>query len=169
MKNYIVILFFGLMVISCAEKPKEKTALESNIALNKRATQNNSAGILNYDLIADKHVNVNNAIAWLDTLKTRYADILERKQTQLDSLVTITPVGNVLVPDFALEAMKNALSRDIEELNKTYDKKYIQLISDLNKELRVVADSKLLIGEENWYDKIGHVYYHSKVIKYQRK
>jgi hypothetical protein len=41
-------------------------------------------------------------------------------------------------------------------------------MTDLEKKLKGIAHRKVII-EEDGYDQVGHIYYHSIVNKYQRK
>jgi hypothetical protein len=73
------------------------------------------------------------------------------------------------VADYYSSIVKEHLTRDIAALNNAYDTRYAAFMTDLEKKLKGIAHRKVIIGEEDGYDQVGHIYYHSIVNKYQRK
>jgi hypothetical protein len=109
------------------------------------------------------------AISILELLKTKYAGLLVKKQKKLDSIETIINSGTVIVADHYSSNVEEHLTRDIAALNKAYDTRYAAFMTDLDKELKGITLRKVIIGEEDGYDQVGHIYYPSMVNKYQRK
>lgn len=60
------------------------------------------------------------------------------------------------------------MSKSIPNLNKAYDDKYAQMVQGLEECLRKIDACESRIGNENWYNHAGFIYYQFMVDKYKR-
>lgn len=60
------------------------------------------------------------------------------------------------------------LKESIPTLNKAYDDKYAEMIQSLEENLRKIEECETMLGNENWYNQAGFIYYQFMADKYKR-
>lgn len=61
------------------------------------------------------------------------------------------------------------IQKSVKDLGKTYDKKYRELIANLEKALREIADcEQQFFDTADWYDRYGFIYYTFMADRYRR-
>ncbi len=60
------------------------------------------------------------------------------------------------------------LKESIPTLNRAYDSKYAEMIQALEENLRKIEECEVMLGNENWYNHAGFIYYQFMADKYKR-
>lgn len=63
---------------------------------------------------------------------------------------------------------RQKIEKSVENLNKAYDKKYVDLMGDLGNSMADMSVCEAQYGLEDWYDRFGFVYYEFMKDKYKR-
>ena len=72
------------------------------------------------------------------------------------------------VSGLAWQNQKFKILKSVEELKKSYDKKYQELLVEMQKALMELNDCEAEHGIPDWYDRFGYMYYDFTKNQYQR-
>lgn len=72
------------------------------------------------------------------------------------------------VMGLAWQAERRGIMKALEDFNKSYDKKYTELIESLQTALKGINDCEAKFGMQDWYPRFGFMYYEMMKEKYKR-
>ncbi len=73
------------------------------------------------------------------------------------------------VSGMAWQIQKTNIVKSVKELQEAVDKKYAELVGDLQESLMMLDECEAEHGIPDWYDRFGYMYYEFMQINYKRK
>lgn len=72
------------------------------------------------------------------------------------------------VSGLAWQAEKRKIEKSVEELQKSYDNKYLELLEAQKRALMALNECEAQFGVQDWYDRFGYMYYEFTAMNYRR-
>ncbi|HRX94695.1 MAG TPA: hypothetical protein P5158_11275, partial [Chitinophagaceae bacterium] len=72
------------------------------------------------------------------------------------------------VTGLAWQAQRREIIASVDHFNQTYDRKYTELISSLQRALNGINECEAQFGMRDWYQRFGFIYFEMMKEKYKR-